>query len=143
AERSSPLPALFVLIDGYRLNEPRRLGPGEVDRQQSVTQVRTQDLHPLGQHERALKLARRDAAVDVLPGLVILLPPANEELILLNRDVELIAGETRNRKRNAQPLRLIGIAPEALDVVGRVAVSSLHDAIEHTLDFVESEEERA
>jgi len=80
--------------------------------------------------------------VDVLPGLVVLLPPADEELVLLDRDLELVAGETRNRERDAQPFRLVRIAAKALDVVGRLAVGPLDDAIEHTLDFVEAKKER-
>src|SRR5215203_7011756 len=102
SKRSSPLLVpLFVLIDSDCLNDPFRLRPGEVDRQQPVFQVRAQHLHPLRQHEGALEVARGDAAMDVLPGLVILLPAPNHELIVLNRYIELVAGKTRHRERDA------------------------------------------
>ena len=74
-KRSSPLLVpLFVFIDGDCLNDPLRFRPGEIDRQQAVLQIRSQHLHPLRQHEGALEVARGDAAMDVLPGLVVLLP---------------------------------------------------------------------
>ena len=53
--------------------------------------------------------------------------------------IELIAGEARNRKRDAQPLRAVGIASDALDVVGRIAVGRLGDPIENPLDLIEAE----
>src|ERR1043165_2871705 len=103
SKRSSPLLVpLFVFIDSDCLNDPFRLRPGEVDRQQPVLQVRTQHQHPLRQHEGALEVARGDAAMDVLPGLVILLASANDELIFLNGHIELVAGKTRHRQRDAQ-----------------------------------------
>src|SRR5580692_11499319 len=74
SKRSSPLLVpLFVLIDSDCLNDLLRLGPGQIDRQQPVLQVRTQYMHPLCQHEGALEVACGDAAMDVLPGLVVLL----------------------------------------------------------------------
>ena len=77
----------------------------EVDRQQPVLQIRPQHLHAVRQHEGALELARRDAAVEILPGLLVLLPTADDELAFLDGDVELVAGEPRNRQRDAQPFR--------------------------------------
>src|SRR4029453_1813518 len=62
SKRSSPLLVpLFVLIDSNCLNDPFRLRPGEVDRQQPVLQIRAQHLHPLRQHEGALEVARGGA----------------------------------------------------------------------------------
>src|SRR3954470_6557905 len=143
SKRSSPLLVpLFVLIDSDCLNDPFGLRPGEVDRQQPVFQIRAQHLHPLGQHKGALEVARGDAAMDVLSGLVILLPAPNHELIFLNRYIELVAGKTRHRKRDAQPFGLAVGAVAALDIVGRITVGTLYDTIERTLDFVESQQER-
>src|SRR5262245_19446664 len=132
-----------MFIDGYCLNDPFRFWPGEVDRQQPVLQVRTQHLHPLRQHEGALEVARGDAAMDVLPGLVVLLAAANDELVFLNGHIELVAGKTRYRQRDAQALGLAVGPVTPLDVVGRIAIRALHDAIERTLDFVESKQKRA
>jgi len=88
-----------------------------------------------------LELARRDAAVEVLSGLVVLLTAANDELALLDADVELVAVEARDRQRDAQPFRLAVLAGDPLDIVGWVAVRRLGDAVERTLDLVEAEQE--
>src|SRR5258705_13615494 len=81
SKRSSPLLVpLFVLIDSNCLNDPFRLRPGKVDRQQPVLQIRAQHMHPLRQHKGALKVACGDAAMDVLPGLVVLLRPPGPKL---------------------------------------------------------------
>src|ERR1700712_316713 len=72
---------LFVLIDSDCLNDPLRLRPGKVDRQQPVFQIRAQHVHPLRQHEGALEVARGDAAMDVLPGFVVLLAASDAELV--------------------------------------------------------------
>src|SRR3954465_6656290 len=143
SKRSSPLLVpLFVLIDSNCLNDPFRLWPGEVDRQQSVLQIRTQHQHPLRQHEGALEVARGDAAMDVLPGLVVLLPSANAERVFLHGSIELVAGESGGRQRDAQTLGLALRPVAPLDVVGRVTVGTFDDPIEHALDLVEAQKER-
>src|SRR5262245_36840559 len=138
---SSVDPSL-VIADADRLDRAQRLRPHQIDRQQPVLEVRTQDLHAIGQYERALKLTCRDAAVQILARLVVLLLAADDELAFLHRHVELLAGEAGDRKRDAQPLRAILIARDALDVVGRIAVGSPGYSIESTLGFVETAEER-
>jgi hypothetical protein len=55
----------------------------------------------------------------------------------------LIAREARDRERDPQTLGLAVLAGDPLDVVRRVAVGGLGDAVERTLDLVESEQERA
>src|SRR6267378_664063 len=143
SKRSSPLLVpLFVLIDSNCLNDPFRLRPGKVDRQQPVFQIRAQHMHPLRQHKGALEVARGDAAMDVLPGLVILLAAPDHELVFLNGYIELVTGKTCHRQRDPQPLGLAVAAVAPLDIVGRVTVGTLDDAIERTLDFVESQQER-
>ena len=87
-------------------------------------------------------MARGDAAMDVLPGLVVLLAAPDHELVFLNGYIELIAGKTSDRKRDAQAFGLAVAAIAALDVLGRITVGAFDDAIEHTLDFVESQKER-
>ena len=87
-------------------------------------------------------MARRNAAMDVLPSLVVLLAAPNDELIFLRRDIKLVAGKTRYRQRDAEPFRLTVFALAALVVVGRIAVGAFHDPIERTLDLVESQKER-
>src|ERR1700760_701596 len=143
SKRSSPLLVpLFVLIDSDCLNDLLRLGPGQIDRQQPVLQIRPQHMHPLRQHEGALEVARGNAAMDVLPGLVVLLTTPDHELVFLNGYIELVAGKSRHRQRDPQPLGL-AVRPFApLDIVGRVTVGALDDAVEHALDLVEAQQER-
>src|SRR6185437_4100202 len=117
------------------------LRAGKVDRQESVLQVRRQHLHTFGQHESSLELAGRDAAVEIVAGFVVLLPAADEELVLLYRYVKLIAGEARDRQCDAQPLRLFVLAGDPFDIVRRIPVGRLRDPIERALDLVETEQE--
>src|SRR3954471_15019287 len=143
SKRSSPLLVpLFVLIDSNCLNDPFRLRPGKVDRQQPVFQIRAQHMHPLRQHESALEVACGDAAMDVLPGLVVMLAAPDHELVFLNGYIELVAGETGHRQRDPQAFGLAVAAVAPLDIVGRITVGAFDDAIERTLDFVESQQER-
>src|ERR1700690_44865 len=93
--------SIIARIDCDRFNDALGLRAHQVDRQQSVLQVRPQYLHAVRQHESALELARGDAAVDVLPAFVVLLPPANHQLTFLDADVELVAGEAGDGKRDA------------------------------------------
>src|ERR1700761_960769 len=106
-KRSSPLLVpLFVFIDSDCLNHLFRLRPGKINRQQPILQIRAQHMHPLRQHKGALEVARGDAAMDVLPGLVVLLAAPDDELVFLNGYIEVFAGKSRNRQRYAQPLGL-------------------------------------
>ena len=131
-----------MLRDLDALDDPFRGRTRKIDGEKSVLQVRAQHFHSVREHEGALELARRDAAVEILPGLVVLLTSANDELAFLDRDVELIAGEAGDRQRDAQALGLSVLAGNPLDVVRRIAVCALGNAIERTLDLVEPEQER-
>src|SRR6476660_4848055 len=128
SKRSSPLLVpLFVFIDSNCLNDLFRFRPGEVDRQQPVFQVRAQHLHPLRQHEGALEVARGDAAMDILPGLVVLLSAADHELVFLNGYIELVAGKSRHRQGDTQTFGLAVGAIAPLDIVRWIAVGAFHD----------------
>src|ERR1700689_2086971 len=113
--------SIVARIDCDRFNDALGLRAHQVDRQQSVLQVRPQYLHAVRQHEGALELARGDAAVDVLPAFVVLLPAADDELARLNADMGLAAGKPRDRKCNAQAFRTVPVSRDAFDVVGRIA----------------------
>src|SRR2546425_1253888 len=89
------LPSL-VVPDGDRLDHTLGLRACEIDRQQTILQIRSQHFNAFSQYKGPLELARRDAAVKVLPGLIVLLPAANHQLVLLGRHVELIAREAGN-----------------------------------------------
>jgi hypothetical protein len=131
-----------MFIDSNCLNDLFRLRPGQIDRQKPVFQVRAQHVHPLCQHESALKVPRGDAAMDVLPSLVLLLATPDHKLVFLNGYIELVAGKSRHRQRDPQPFGLAIGAIAPLDIVRRIAVGAFDDAIERSLDFVESQKER-
>src|SRR5215472_11732147 len=131
-----------VLLDGDRLDHALRLRAREIDRQQPVLEVGTEHIHAVCEHESALELPRGDAAMQVLPSLVVLLASADDELVFLDAHVELFAGEAGYRERDAKALGILGVAGDALDVVGRITVGPLGDAIERSLDLVKSEQER-
>src|SRR6202162_4189158 len=65
--------SIIARIDCDRFNDALGLRAHQVDRQQSVLQIRPQYLHAVRQHEGALELARGDAAVEGLRAFVVLL----------------------------------------------------------------------
>ena len=79
----------------------------------------------------------------LLAGLVVVLASADHQLALLNADIELIAGKSGHCQGDAQPLRIVFVAREPLDIVGRITVRSLCDAVEHALNLVETQEKGA
>src|SRR3954447_2174196 len=115
--RSSPLftSSSFVLADCDRFYDFLRLRPGKIDRQQAILQVRPEHFHAVRQHEAALELACGNTAVQVLAAFLVLLLAADDELVLLQRDIELLAGESADGKRDAQPFGIVGIARQPLD----------------------------
>src|SRR5215469_5858193 len=133
---------LLGLFDRYRSHATFRLRPNQIDRQQSILQVGARHFHSIRQDKRALKLARCDTAVDVLPAFVVRLTTANDELVLLYSDFELVARETGDRKGNAQTLGTVPVTRNPFDVVGWIAVRRFPDSIKHTLDFVEAKKKR-
>src|SRR5688572_9351749 len=126
-------------------HQPLRLPPDEVDRQQPVAEFGRLDLDAVRQHERALELTGGDAAVEVLAGLVLPLLAADRELLVFQRDLEMLAGEAGNRERDPQDLRLgaLALLGDTLDVVGWITVTGpLAGAIGQPFDFVEPQEQR-
>ena len=119
-----------------------RFGPREINRKKSVLEIGTQDLHAIGKQKGALKLAGSNAAMQILPLLVIHLTAANDELIFFYRDVELLAGEASHCQRDSQALRLPLAAGEALDIVGRIAIRGRPaDPVERPFDIVKPQKE--
>jgi hypothetical protein len=99
-----------VVPDGDRPDDALGLRARQIDRQQAVFQVRSHHLNAVSQYKGPLELTRRDAAVEVLTGLVVLLPTTDHQLVFLDRHVELLAREAGNRQRDAQPLRIALVA---------------------------------
>src|SRR5690606_34806461 len=66
-----------------------RLGTVKIDGKQAVAQFRGDDAHTVGQDEAALEPSRRDAAMQIFPRLVFRLVPADDQLVLLDRYIEI------------------------------------------------------
>src|SRR3954463_10007906 len=125
------------------LGDTLRLGADEVHREEAVSQVRAHDLHAVGEEEGALELARRDPAMHEDARLVVDLTAADDKLVLLDGDVELVARKAGDGESDAKPLRRPLWRADPLDVVGRVAViGGFGDPIERPLDLVEAKQER-
>src|ERR1700677_4330949 len=105
-----------------RSHQPLGLRADEIDRQQPLREFGAQHLHTLGKQEAALKLPGRDAAMQIFPRLVLLLPATNRELVLLDRDLDLTFREAGYGERDPQFFRLGAIGHDPLDIVGRIAV---------------------
>jgi hypothetical protein len=76
----------------------------QIDGEEPVRKIGGPYLDSIGKHECAAELTGSDAAVKKLSRLVLLLLAAHRELAVLQRDIELIASEARDRKRDAQQL---------------------------------------
>src|SRR5262249_12602290 len=91
-----------VLADADLAHQAIGLAPHEVDAEQPIAEIGGLDLDAVGQHERAAELPGGDAAMNEVARLVVLLPAADGELVVLQRDVQLIALEARYRQNDAQ-----------------------------------------
>jgi len=86
----------------YLSHYPFGLRPNEIDGQQPLREFGAQHLHALCKKKAALELPGGDAAMQVFTRLVLLLPSADSELVLLDRDFDLVLREAGDRKRDAQ-----------------------------------------
>src|SRR5690606_18130546 len=117
--------------------------PGKINREQAILEVGASHLDSLRQHERLLELARRDSAVEIFPRALVLLPAAYDELVVLDRDIELIAGKSGDRQRYAKRFATLRRPGKPFDVVGRVSVPGrLRQPVESALDLFETEQQR-
>src|SRR5215472_17299494 len=90
-----------VDLDG--LHPRLGLRPDQVDVQQPVVEPRTLHLDPFGEHERPLKLPRRDAAVQEHTTLtVVILPAADYQLVVFLRDLQVIHGKSGDSERDPE-----------------------------------------
>ena len=72
---------------------------------------------------------------------IVLLTTADDELVLLHSDLELLAREPGYGQGDAQAVRLALGARQALDIVRRIAVAGgARDAIERSLDRLEPQQ---
>src|SRR5271170_6071470 len=76
--------------------------------------------------------------MEIDPVLVLFLLAADDELVVLDLDREIVHGETGDRERDAQR-----ILADLLDIIGGIAVGrGLGDAVERTLEMVEAQQQR-
>src|SRR5262249_60779424 len=93
------------------------------------------------------ELTGGDAAMNEVARLVVLLPAADGELVVLQRDVQLIALEARYRQNDAQAFggvwrRTVG--RNALDIVGGIPVAAaLADAVDQAFHILKAQQQRA
>src|SRR4029078_6831759 len=95
----------FLFRDLDRPDHAGPLRPPQAEREQPVLQVAFLPLHAVRQHESSLELAGGDAAMQVLPALVVLLASPDDELFLLDGHLELIERGARDRPRDRRALR--------------------------------------
>src|SRR5690242_19908946 len=89
--------------------------------EQAIIEARAGHLDVVGELEAALEGAARDAAMEIPGGILVLLGLAvNHELVLLDRDVEIVRAEARHRHGQA-----ISVLAGRLDVVRRVAAGAI------------------
>src|SRR5260370_34764786 len=93
----------------------------EIDMEQTIGEARAGDLDMVGELEMALEGASRDAAMQIFRG-VLVLPglAANQELVLLDRDVEILVREAGPRHAQA-----ISVLAGRFDGVWRVGAGAL------------------
>src|SRR6266704_2813408 len=112
------------------------LGPDEVDMEEPVIERGARHFDAFRQHEGALELPRRDAAMEIDAILVVDLLAAHDELVVLDLHGEVAHREAGNRQGDAEL-----VLARLLDIVGRVAVSrNLADAVERPLEMIEAEQ---
>jgi hypothetical protein len=139
----------FWAVDFDLTDMAIRLVSHKVYGQQTVRQLSAPDFYPVSEDKSADKLAARDAPMKVFAGFIVFLAAADDELIVFNCDLDLVAGKASHGQRDPEPFgpgRLTGwrFGQKALDIVGRVAVATgLPEAIDEPLNLVEPEQQRA
>ncbi|MPL71148.1 hypothetical protein SDC9_16919 [bioreactor metagenome] len=105
--------------------------------QQPVLEPRPRHLDAIGQHEAALEGACGDAAVQEDPlAQIVGLPAADHQCPVLHGDREVILGEARHRKGDAE-----GVGAVLFDVVRRVGVGAgLRRPLDKALQLVEAQQ---
>src|SRR5688572_3143246 len=70
-----------------------RLRPDELDGQQPILELCAGHRHAVGQHESALELPRGNPPVQIVAAAVLLLPARYGQLVLLDRDIDVVLAE--------------------------------------------------
>ena len=126
--------------DRNGLDDRLRRDPPQINMQKPVLHPGVFDLDPLGQHEAALKGARRDAAMQedaVVGGVLILggLTAPDHQLAVLYGQGQVVLGKARDGQRDAESVRR-----PMLDIIGRIALGPLGGAFGQPLKLVETQQ---
>ena len=138
-----------TVANRYTPNHPIWFMTNEIYRQQTVVEIGSFHFYAIGKNERSGELSRRNAAMDVVAGLVVVLPPTHHQLVIFNGNFNLLALKSGDGQCNAQHFKpgcpAFAIwrnfwARQPFDVVGRIPIrSSFTDTIDQTLDLIEAE----
>src|SRR5690606_7977455 len=114
--------------------QPLRHVAHEVDVKQAVLQVRARYLDMVGKLEPELESAGRDAAMEELAALVVVLTlTLYGERLLLHQNVDFILGETGDSHRN--PILVIGLTLNVVRGVGaRLALDATIQKLEKAVE---------
>src|SRR5690348_13893805 len=85
--------------DFHALHPLLRCAAREIDVQKSVLEPGAGDFDAVGQDERALKLARGDAAMEIDPVLVVDLLAADDQLVVFDLHCQVVHGEAGDGER--------------------------------------------
>ncbi len=81
-------------------------------------------------------MSRRDAAIEIVTGLLVGLLAADDQLAVGQRDLELIPREPGDGQRDAKSIALAVLGADALDVIWGITVArSFVSAIDQALDL--------
>ena len=128
-----------VILAGIDTNGPDarlRHRPHQVDRQQAVVETGGRHFDPVGQHEGPLELARGDAAMEKDAVGIVGLLAADRELVLDQFDHQIVGREAGHGQHDAQ-----AVLADPLDIVRRVALGALGQAIKGALELVETQQQ--
>ena len=114
----------------------------QIDCEEPVRKICGLYLDSIGKHECAAELTGSDATVKKFARFVLLLLAAHRELAVLQRNLQLIARETGDRKRDAQQLTRSVVSFDALDVVWGITIAAaLRGAVDQTFNLVEPQQQ--
>ena len=104
--------------------------------QEAVVEFGANNFDPLGQHEIALELARRNPAMQINPVGIVGLPATDEELVIFEFDRKIGFRESCDSERDTQAART-----DLFDIIGWVALRGhLRDPVERLFEALESQQ---
>jgi hypothetical protein len=132
---------LIVLCNVDLPDQTFGFGPQQVDGKQAVLEFGASDRYAVSQNESPLKLTRGYPPVEIGARLVVGLLAANDQLLVLDGNFELIARKSRYGESDPQGFGLAVSGGHTLDVVWGITVASaFREAVEQALNVVKPQE---